>query len=106
MQTNLPATLTILGMALITYLTRAGGLWFLARVPLSPRVKAWLGALPAAVLISIVAPTVLSTGFPEAGAALATLLVAARTRNILLSMLTGIITVLLLRMLFASLHKL
>ena len=99
MQTSLPALLTILGMALVTYLTRISGLLLMIRIPLSPRMKAWLGSIPGAVIISIVAPTVLSTGFAEAGAALVTLLVAARTRHILLSMIAGVGAVLLLRLL-------
>ncbi len=99
METNLLSLLAILGMALITYLTRAGGLLLMSRIQFSPRLKAWLSALPGTILVAIVAPTVLSTSFAEAGAALATLLVAARTRNVLLAMLTGVVVVFCLRLL-------
>ena len=101
MQSSPQALLAILGMALVTYLTRIGGLWLMSHVTLSERIKAWLEYLPGAVIVAIIAPTVLSTGFAEAGAALATVLVAARTRNLLLSMIVGVGVVLGLRMLLA-----
>jgi branched-subunit amino acid transport protein len=101
MQSSLPALLTILGMAIVTYLSRASGLWLMSRIPLSERVQAWLSYLPGTVLVAIVAPTVLSTGIAEAVAALATILVAARTRNLLLSIIAGVLVVLVLRTLLA-----
>ncbi|GCE24271.1 AzlD family protein [Dictyobacter kobayashii] len=90
MQTSLPAILAICGMAIVTYITRIGGLWLMGHVAVSARTRAWLGYLPGTILVAIVAPTVLSTGWSEAGASLATILVAARTRNLLLSMIVGI----------------
>lgn len=90
MQTSFPALLTILGMALVTYVTRMSGLWLMSHVTLSRRMKAWLGYLPGTVIVAIVAPTVFSTGLAEAGAALATVLVMARTRNVLLAMIVGV----------------
>jgi uncharacterized membrane protein len=89
--------LTILGMALVTYATRAGGLWLMGRVGPSPRVEAWLHNMPAAILIAIIAPGVLLGGLANALAALATLLVAARTHNVLLAMAVGVASVWLLR---------
>jgi uncharacterized membrane protein len=87
-------------MALVTYLTRIGGLWLMSHVAISGRLKAWLEYLPGTILIAIVAPAVLGAGLAEVGAALATLLVAVRTRNVLLSMLIGVGVVLALRRLF------
>ncbi len=104
MQINPQVLITILGMALVTYLTRIGGLWLMSRVTLSGRIKTWLGYLPGAVLVAIVAPTVLSSGLTETGAALVTVLVAARTRNVLLSMVIGVGVVFGLRLLLASLR--
>jgi uncharacterized membrane protein len=47
----------ILGAAIVTYLTRAGGFWVLSRFEhIHPRVEAGLNAVPAAVLTTIVAP--------------------------------------------------
>jgi uncharacterized membrane protein len=104
MQTSLLALLTIFGMALVTYLTRMSGLWLMSHITLSTRMKAWLGYLPGTVIVAIVAPTVFSTGLAEAGAALATVLVMARTRNVLLAMIVGVGVVWGLRMLLATLR--
>jgi uncharacterized membrane protein len=104
MQTSVPALLTILGMALVTYVTRMSGFWLMSYVTLSTRMKAWLGYLPGTVIVAIVAPTVFSTGLAEAGAAVATVLVMARTRNVLLAMIVGIGAVWGLRLLQASLR--
>lgn len=82
--------ITILGMALVTYMVRVGGLWLMGFVKPSPRVEAWLKAIPGAVLVSLVAPTVLASSLPETLAALATVLVAARTKNLLLAIVIGV----------------
>ena len=104
MQISFPALLTILGMALVTYVTRISGLWLMSHVTLSTRMKAWLGYLPGTVIVAIIAPTVFSTGLAEAGAAVATVLVMARTRNVLLAMIVGVGVVWGLRMLLATLR--
>ena len=104
MQTSFPALLTIVGMALVTYVTRMSGLWLMSHVTLSTRMEAWLGYLPGTVIVALVAPTVLSTGLAEAGAALATVLVMVRTRNALLAMIVGVGVVWGLRLLQAHLR--
>jgi uncharacterized membrane protein len=96
------ALLTIVGMGLVTYATRAGGLWLMGRIPTSPRLEAWLRQIPGAILISIVAPAALTAGPAEALASLATLLVAARTRNLLLAMVVGVAAVWALRRMLGS----
>ena len=55
-----PATLVILGMALVTYLSRASGLWIMAFVPLSRRVERALKALSGSVLVALVVPAALA----------------------------------------------
>jgi uncharacterized membrane protein len=92
------ALITILGMALVTYITRAGGFWLMGLVTPSPRIEAWLRQIPGAVLMAIIAPTVLASSFAETLAALATALVALRTKNVLVAMLIGVGTVSLLRL--------
>jgi uncharacterized membrane protein len=104
MQTSFPALLTILGMALVTYVTRVSGLWLMSHITLSARMEAWLSYLPGTVIVAIVAPTVLSTGLAEVGAALATVLVMVRTRNVLLAMIVGVGVVWGLRLLQAHLR--
>ncbi len=84
-------------MALVTYATRAGGFWMMSLVTPSPRIEAWLRQIPGAVMVSLVAPTVLASSLAETLAALATVLVAARTKNVLLAMVVGVAAVWVLR---------
>jgi uncharacterized membrane protein len=97
MRIDWPVFFAIAGMALVTYTARVTGYWLVGRVTLAPRVEAGLRALPGAVLVSLVAPTVLATGIAEALAALATVLVAARSRNLPAAMVVGVVTVWALR---------
>lgn len=93
-----PLTLTaILGMALVTYLTRAGGIWLIERFAPSKKAEAALRAIPGAVLISIVLPAVAQQGLAEMFATLATGAAAWRTKNPLGAMLVGVITIILFR---------
>src|SRR5260370_31964123 len=80
-------------MALVTYATRAGGFWLMSLVTPSPRVEAWLKQIPGAVLVAIIAPTVLASSLAETLAALATVLVAIRTKNVLVAMVVAVATV-------------
>jgi branched chain amino acid efflux pump len=99
MQNETLTLITILGMALVTYATRAGGFWLMGLVTPSPRIEAWLRQIPGAVLVAIVAPTVLASSLAETLAALATVLVAIRTKNVLAAMVVGVAAVFLLRLL-------
>lgn len=87
------ALATILGMALVTCFTRMGGLWMMNHVAITPRMEAWLKALPGCILISIVAPIVPAGGAAEMAAALLVILVALRSKNLLLAMSVGIAAV-------------
>ena len=99
-----PGTLfTIALMALATYVTRAGGLWLASRFDLSERAGAWLDQIPGAILVSLVAPVVLTGGFAEALAAVAVVFVAVRTGSLPAAMVTGVVAVVLLRALESSL---
>ena len=98
MHNDVFALITILGMALVTYITRASGFWLMGLVTPSPRIEAWLRQIPGAVLVAIIAPTVLASSLAETLAALATALVALRTKNVLVAMLIGVGTVSLLRL--------
>jgi uncharacterized membrane protein len=91
------ALVAILGMALVTYATRASGLLLMNRVTLSKRSEAWLGYIPGSILISLVAPVVFSKGVPETAAAAITVLVAIRTGSLLLAMAIGVAAVWALR---------
>ena len=90
-------------MALATYATRAGGLWLASRFDLSERAGAWLDQIPGAILVSLVAPVVLTGGFAEALAAVAVVIVALRTGSLPVAMVAGVVAVVVLRALEANL---
>lgn len=90
-------------MALVTYATRAGGLWLASRLDLSERAGVWLDQIPGAILVSLVAPVVLTGGPAEALAAVAVVFVAVKTGSLPAAMVTGVGAVILLRALEASL---
>lgn len=95
------ALLTILLMALATYATRAGGLWIASRFDLSDRMETWLGYIPGAILVSLVAPVVFTSGPAEALVAVAVMLAAALTRSLPTAMVVGVDAVVALRSLEA-----
>ncbi|MDN3718266.1 AzlD domain-containing protein [Roseibium salinum] len=45
-------------MTLVTYTLRAGGYWVMGRLPITPRVRRGLEALPGAIIVSTVLPIV------------------------------------------------
>jgi len=92
-----PMTLAaIVAMAVVTYLTRIAGLFAAGRIRLSGRAKAAFDAIPPAVLVAVIAPTVLATGWPETVAALVTALLATRL-PLLATVAVGVVTVVALR---------
>jgi uncharacterized membrane protein len=88
--------LTILGMAGATYLTRIAGLMLADRLVLSGRAKAAFEAIPPAVLIAVIAPTALATGWPETAAAAITMVAALRL-PLLATIAVGVAAVVALR---------
>ncbi|HLW90185.1 MAG TPA: AzlD domain-containing protein [Roseiarcus sp.] len=68
----------IVAMALTTYATRIAGLFLRLDGLSSRRAKAALDAIPPAVLIAVVAPTMLATGWPETIATVLTALAATK----------------------------
>lgn len=102
MEIDSSTLIIIFGMAFVTYATRIGGILIINRFKLSPRMKIWLSNIPGTVLVSLIAPTVITSGLAETLAALATALVAIRTKNLLLAMMIGVTTVLGLRYLISG----
>ena len=70
--------LAFLGMAIVTYGTRVAGLALAGRFSLSPRTQAAFDAIPPAVLVAVIAPSALATGWAETAAAAVTVLAATR----------------------------
>ena len=81
--------LVIGAMTAVNYAIRAGGFVLMGYVPLTPRVRAILNALPGAVVMAIVLPLVVRSGVPAALAVLVALAVMAWRRNDLLAVICG-----------------
>ena len=93
-----PITLAaILAMAVVTYLTRIAGLFVADRLVLTGRAKAAFDAIPPAVLVAVIAPTALTTGWAETAAATVTVVAATRL-PLLGTIAVGVVAVVLLRL--------
>jgi len=86
----------ILLMALVTYLTRIGGYFFLRNRSLSPRTSAMMEAAPGCVLISVIAPYFVAKN-PADLLALALTLAAATRFSLLPTVIIGVVSAALLR---------
>lgn len=87
------ALLTIVGMALVTYSTRAGGMWLMRFTSPSARTERVLQHIPGSVLAAIIAPAAVAHGAEGILAVGVTALVSLRSRNLLLAMVAGVATV-------------
>lgn len=95
-----PATLAaIAGMAIVTYVNRLSGLLLVRFVRLEGRTKAALDALPAAILMAVIAPMVLTEGPAETAASLITVIATLRL-PLLAAVVIGVVSVVALRHVF------
>ena len=94
--------LAIGGMSVVTYLTRIGGIWAMAFVPMSPRVEAMLRALSGSVLVALVLPAAINGGPVFQLAAVAAAGITAWTRRSLLAMGCAIVLAAALRALIQA----
>ncbi len=88
--------MAILAMAIVTYATRVAGLLVAHRLVLTGRSKAAFDAIPPAVLVAVVAPTALTTGWAEVVATILTAVAATRL-PLLATIVVGVVSVVLLR---------
>jgi branched-subunit amino acid transport protein len=99
----------ILGAALVTVVPRVLPLVLLSRMNIPDRAVRWLGHVPVAVLAALLAQSVLladgqldlSLSNLSLIAIIPTLLVALRTRSLVGTVLTGVVSMALLRLIFA-----
>ena len=98
MTLHLRTLIAIIGMALATYATRVAGLFIMRYVRVKGRTKAAFDALPPAILMAVIAPTVLATGIAETIAAAITAASAILRLPMIVTILTGMASVVLLRM--------
>jgi uncharacterized membrane protein len=90
--------LAILSMAIATYATRMSGLYLMRSVAVTGRMKAALDALPPAILMAIIAPTILTTGIAETAAAVVTAVAAMLRLPLVAVIVIGVVSVVILRM--------
>jgi uncharacterized membrane protein len=83
------ALIAILLMGAVTYFTRIGGFVMMRWVPEGGFVARWLKAIPGAILVAILAPTVWNVGWMERAGLVVTLGLSALGANALVSVLVG-----------------
>jgi uncharacterized membrane protein len=96
---DVPTLLAITAMSAATLATRLGGYLLLGRVNLRGRAKAAFDALPPAILMAVIAPTIFLTGPAETLAAAFTAVAALLRLPLLAVILTGVASVVVLRLL-------
>jgi uncharacterized membrane protein len=89
--------LAIAAMAIATGFTRLSGAFLVGLLTVEGRLKAALDALPPAILVAVIAPTVLTTGPAESGAATITIAAAWGRLPLLLVIIIGVAAVVTLR---------
>jgi uncharacterized membrane protein len=97
MSLHLATLAAIIGMALATYATRVAGLFLMRHVNVKGRTKAAFDALPPAILMAVIAPTILATGVAETVAAAITATSAVLRLPMIATVLIGMASVVLLR---------
>lgn len=91
------ALLAIAGMAVVTYVTRAGGLWFMARIRSTPRVESFVRHLSGGVLAGLVCSALLRGDGATWLALTATAVTMLLTRRLVLAILAGAVAAALWR---------
>ena len=91
MQTDLVIAAAIAGMAIATYVTRAGGYWLMSLVPVTQRVERLLRHLASSVFVAIVTGGAVK-GEPAATVAIAaSMTIMATTRRATLALASGVV---------------
>jgi uncharacterized membrane protein len=83
----------IAGMALATYLCRISGVALMGLVPLTPRVRRGLAALPGSIVVATVLPLIERTGLAAGLALAASLGMMLWRRNEILALAAGLAVV-------------
>ncbi|SFU67727.1 AzlD family protein [Halomonas korlensis] len=90
--------LAIVIMALVTYLTRAGGVFVMSRVPIGPRVERFINAMAGSVLVAVITPMAVNGDWGARMALVATLMVMLTLRKPLPAITAGVLTAALWRL--------
>lgn len=95
--TTLGTLIIVLVMALVTLVTRFGGVFLMSWVPISPRLESFINAMASSVLIAIIVPQAVA-GDAGARAALAvTAVIMLALRKPLPAITAGILAAALVR---------
>lgn len=92
------ALAAIVIMALVAYLTRAGGVLAMSFVPIGPRVERFINAMAGSVLVAVITPMAVQGDWAARMALLATLIVMLVLHKPLPAIATGIATAALWRL--------
>jgi uncharacterized membrane protein len=90
---------TILAASIITYAFRFGGLLLADRLPQTGSFRNFFDALPGTILVSLVVPSAANAGWQGLIGVAACLGIYFKTKNLLLTMISGVLTVYLIRLL-------
>ncbi|MGL6214673.1 AzlD family protein [Billgrantia desiderata] len=96
--TAMGALAAIAIMALVTYLTRAGGVFVMSRVPIGPKVERFINAMAGSVLVAVITPMAIQGDWGARLALVATLGVMLTTQKALAAIAAGIVTAALWRL--------
>ncbi len=98
MADNLDVYITIFGMAAVTYITRISGFYISNRIRTMPLfVEQVLKYIPGTIIVSIIAPQVFSGGETTLIAAAICIFAALIFKNMVAVMITGVMTISILR---------
>ncbi|MFG6137416.1 AzlD family protein [Halomonas sp. B23F22_10] len=86
-------------MALVTYLTRVGGVLVMSWVPIGPRVERFINAMGGAVLVAVITPMAVNGDHGSRLALVATLVVMLATQKPLFAIAAGVASAALWRLL-------
>lgn len=92
--------LAILVMALASYLCRVAGYFVMGYVRVTPRVEAWLAALPLSVMGAVLVPAAVRSGPAEIAGFAVTFLVYRLSGHEIVGALSGVAAVGAMRALF------
>ena len=96
MSIDINTLLAILAMAVATALTRLSGIFLVRYLVIGEQTRQVLDAIPPAVLMAVIAPTALATGFAETIACAITAIAALRL-PLLVCVAIGVASVVALR---------
>jgi uncharacterized membrane protein len=90
--------LVIAAMTAVNYALRSSGFILMGYVPLTPRVRSILNALPGAVIMAIVLPLMVRGGLPAWAAVFVSIALMTWRRNDLLAVVAGMAAAALIRL--------